>query len=323
MTAAEFLLKKVVIFSDLEAAEFQMLLSFMNGLRVEKGQTLFREGDEGGEMFIVLSGKIGITVTLSDGKELTISEIKTGDFFGEMSIIEQLPRSATALALQETELLSLQASDFLKLVESAPEAAVKILRRMLEISAQRLSSTGRFVSEMVQWGENARRRAITDEATGLFNRRYLEDSIDSLFRRAKMENRYFSYAMFDLDRFGSLNQTYGLPFGDRVIVEMSRRFSDAFAQSDILVRYGGDEFTFLFPDAPPEDALARCRKLCDVMRSIEFPEHPELRISCSIGVAVYPLHAQNLDQLKLAADKALYRAKEEGRDRAVTPEPDE
>jgi len=319
MTAAEFLLKKVMIFSELDASEFQLLLSLMNGLRIEKGERLFREGDEGAEMFIVLSGRIGISVTLSDGKELNFSEIKPGDFFGEMSIIEQLPRSASAVALVETELLSLQASDFIKLIDSAPEAAVKILSKMLGISAERLSSTGRFVSEMVQWGETARRRAITDEATGLFNRRYLEDTIESLFRRAKMENKFFSYAMFDLDRFGSLNKTYGLPFGDHVIVEMSKRFSEAFIQSDILVRYGGDEFTFLFPDSPPEEVLARCSKLCEVMRNIVFPEHPELRISCSIGVASFPLHAQTHEDLKESADKALYRAKEEGRDRAVTP----
>lgn len=321
MTAAEFLLKKIVIFSSLDAPEFQLLISLMNGQRCGKGETLFREGDKGAELFIVLTGKIGITVTLSDGNEMTISEIKAGDFFGEMSIIEQQPRSASAVALEETELLSLQASDFMKLIESAPPVAVKILHKMLGISAERLSSTGRFVSEMVQWGETARRRAITDEATGLFNRRYLEDSIGQLFRKAKMENRSFSYAMFDLDRFGDLNRKYGLPFGDHVIVEMSKHFTEAFIESDILVRYGGDEFTFLFPDSPPQEALARCSRLCEIMRTIEFPEHPELRISCSIGIASFPVHASKLDDLKEAADRALYRAKEEGRDRAVTPLP--
>ncbi len=264
MTAAEFLLKKIEIFSTLEPSEFQLLLSLMKGLRITKGETLFREGDEGAEMFILLGGTIGITVTLSDGNEMTISEIHTGDFFGEMSIIEQLPRSASAVALEDTDLLSLDAADFMKLIDTAPEAAVKILHKMLGINALRLNSTGRFVSEMVQWGENARRRAITDEATGLFNRRYLDDTIDSLFRRAKMEKKYFSYAMFDLDRFGALNKQYGLQFGDQVIVAMAKKFSEAFTESDILVRYGGDEFIFLFPDTLPSEVLERCRKLCSV-----------------------------------------------------------
>ncbi len=319
MNAAEFLLKKIEIFSSLGPSEFQLLISLMKGHHITKGETLFHEGDEGAEMFIMLKGTIAITVTLSDGNEMTISEIHTGDFLGEMSIIEQLPRSASAVALEDTDLLSLEAAEFMKLIETAPKAAVKILHKMLGINAVRLSSTGRFVSEMVQWGENARRRAITDEATGLFNRRYLDDTIDNLFRRAKMENRHFSYAMFDLDHFSTLNDTYGLPFGDQVIVEMTKTFSEAFIESDILVRYGGDEFTFLFPDSPPEEVLARCETLCRVMRSVRFPEHPELKITCSIGIASFPEDAVTLHDLKEAADKALYRAKEEGRDRALTP----
>lgn len=319
MTAAEFLLKKIEIFASLDPSEFQLLLSLMKGRHITKGETLFREGDEGAEMFIILNGTIAITVTLSDGNEMTISEVHTGNFLGEMSIIEQLPRSASAVALEDTDLLSLEAAEFMKLIETAPEVAVKILHKMLGINAVRLSSTGRFVSEMVQWGETARRRAITDEATGLFNRRYLDDTIGSLFRRAKMENRPFSYAMFDLDHFGDLNAKYGLPFGDHVIVEMSKRFKEAFIEKDILVRYGGDEFTFLFPDSTPDEVLDRCEKLCGVMRTIKFPEHPELQITCSIGIASYPEDATRLDDLKEAADKALYRAKEEGRDRALTP----
>jgi diguanylate cyclase (GGDEF)-like protein len=313
----EDILGEVGIFSTLDNEQRAFVYSLMRLSLCRKDEILFEEGSSGDEMFIVIQGLVNIEVTLSDGKKFEITRINAGNFFGEMSIIEQLPRSATCSALADSVFLRLKAGEFLSLLEKHPEAAVKILYGMLGITAERLANTGSFVSQMVVWGENARKRAITDEATGLFNRRYLDDSMDSFFRKAKMENRYLSYAMFDLDRFGTLNKNYGLPFGDSVIVTMSKCMPRAFEKTDILVRYGGDEFTFLFPDTTPDDALKRCEKLCEEIRSIIFPEHPELRISCSIGIAAYPVHADSIETLREAADKALYTAKETGRDRAV------
>lgn len=317
MSEAGELLKGIDIFSELSEAELSDLYALMNRRNLKEDEVLFREGDDGDEMFVVVDGSIEIDVALNDGKKVVIAVISAGDFLGEMSIVEQLPRSATCTAKRDSTLLSLSAKELLKMMDKKSSMAVKVLHRMAVIAAQRLQKTGQFVSEMVQWGENARKRAITDEATGLFNRRYLDDTLESLFRRAKMENRMLSYAMFDLDRFGSLNNTYGLAFGDHVIVEMSKKFSEVFITSDILVRYGGDEFTFIFPDSPPDEVLLRCDRLCEKLRQMNFEEHEELQISCSIGVASYPAHAQNLDDLKEAADKALYQAKEDGRDRTI------
>ncbi len=314
----EDILGKVGIFSTLDNEQRAFVYSLMRLTRCRKDEILFEEGSSGDEMFIIIQGSVSIEVTLSDGKKLEISRLNDGNFFGEMSIIEQLPRSATCTALTDSVFLGLKAEEFLSLIEKKPEAATKILYGMLGIIAQRLAATGSFVSQMVVWGENARKRAITDEATGLFNRRYLDDSMETFFRKAKLENKHLSYAMFDLDRFGTLNKNYGLPFGDSVIITMSKTFSKVFEKTDILVRYGGDEFTFLFPDTTPDDALKRCEKLCHEIRSIIFPEHPELRISCSIGIAAYPVHAESLENLREAADKALYLAKETGRDKAVT-----
>lgn len=315
---SEDILGGIGIFSTLDSTQRAFVYSLMRLSLCKKDEILFEEGSYGDEMFIVLQGTVNIEVTLSDGKKFEITRINAGDFFGEMSIIEQLPRSATCTALTDSVFLRLKSVEFLSIIEKSPEAAVKILYSMLGITAVRLASTGSFVSQMVVWGENARKRAITDEATGLFNRRYLDDSMDSFFRKAKMENKYLSYAMFDLDRFGALNKNYGLPFGDSVIITMSKSFPRVFEKTDILVRYGGDEFTFLFPDTSPEEALKRCERLCEEIRSIIFPEHPELRISCSIGIAAFPVHAQSIENLREAADKALYLAKETGRDRAVT-----
>ena len=190
-----------------------------------------------------------------------------------------------------------------------------MLRRMAAITATRLDSTGTLLSQMVKWGEGARKRAITDPATGLFNRRFYDESLDGIVRRAEVEGATLGLAMFDLDRFGSLNKEYGQAFGDRLIVESAAAFRRVFAPTDILVRYGGDEFAFLLPGRDAASALERCRAVNEEIRSLRFAEHPELRLTCSLGLAVFPTHARTLAELKDKADKALYRAKEGGRDR--------
>jgi diguanylate cyclase (GGDEF)-like protein len=178
---------------------------------------------------------------------------------------------------------------------------------MVCISAERLLKTGAFLSQMVQWGDQARKRAITDAATGLFNRRYLEDSMQDIVERARRDGSPLCFAMFDLDRFGKLNKAYGAEFCDRLILD---------AAAAILVRYGGDEFCFLLPATGLEAALKRSQALCQALRSLRFPEHPELRVSCSIGVAALG-PTGGATELRADADKALYMAKEAGRDRAL------
>jgi CRP-like cAMP-binding protein len=89
-----------------------------------------------------------------------------------MALLEQAPRSATCTALERTDCLVLGSGNFESLLREVPTAAAGVLERMLGIAAGRLVKTGSFVSQMVQWGDTARRRAITDAATGLFNRRY-------------------------------------------------------------------------------------------------------------------------------------------------------
>ncbi len=308
-------LGRIGIFAGLPPAERDQVAGRMKRRTCRKGETLFREGDPGDELFLVLSGSMAVTVKPEDGGEITLSEISAGGFLGEMSIIEQAPRSATCRALRDCELLTLSASDFLDLIRSRPRAAAAMLRRMAAITAARLDSTGALLSQMVKWGEGARKRAITDPATGLFNRRFYDESLDGIVRRAEVEGASLALAMFDLDRFGSLNKEHGQAFGDRLIVEAASVFRRVFASTDILVRYGGDEFAFILPGRDAASALDRCRAVNEEVRRLRFAEYPEVRLTCSLGVSVFPAHARTLAELKERADKALYRAKEGGRDR--------
>ncbi|HEY1406980.1 MAG TPA: GGDEF domain-containing protein [Spirochaetota bacterium] len=311
------ILRNIEIFSNLGEEKLSHLYTHMRHRSFPAGSRLFNEGDPGEELFVIIKGSVSIIVNIPDGKELVISEIGEGNFFGEMSIIEQAPRSAGCRTNCDTECLSLHADAFNSLIVNHPEVAGEIMKRMLAITAGRLVTIGSFLSQMVQWGESSRKRAITDPATGLFNRRYMDDSFESLFTRAKTEGRSLTYVMFDMDHFGSLNAKYGLEFGDKVIIRASDVFKSVFRTQDILVRYGGDEFIFILPDAGRTTAQSLCDNLCAAMRALRFDIDHELRLTCSMGFASFPSDANVPDELREKADKALYRAKENGRDRAM------
>jgi diguanylate cyclase (GGDEF)-like protein len=314
--AAGSILKSIDIFSSLAEEELGALARKMQRRSFSPGEAMFREGESGDEFFVVTSGLVSVSVRSGDAEEIELSRVGRGAFFGEMAILERAPRSATCKAIEATECLALKATDFEIILAETPNAAVGVFERMLAIAAGRLVKTGSFLSQMVQWGDAARRRAITDAATGLFNRRYLEDSFEGLVSRSSSSGSGFSFAMFDLDRFGKLNASYGAPFCDRLIVRVADSFRTVFGEEDILVRYGGDEFCFLLAH-PPAEAMRLCEAVCATLRALPFEEHPELRISCSIGVAHIPEAGLDPASLKDKADKALYLAKEGGRDRAV------
>ena len=171
MSTTGSFLRQVHILADLTDAEIVGIEKTLHVHNLTEAEVLFHEGDPGGELYIVESGSVGIRVHLEDGEELEIASLDEGDFFGEMSVFEKEPRSATCVAKTACRLLSLHESDLSAIINNAPGAAAKIMHRMLSVNRQRLDDTGEFLSDMVQWGEAARKRAITDEMTGLYNRR--------------------------------------------------------------------------------------------------------------------------------------------------------
>jgi len=315
-------LESVGIFAGLDGEDLEALRSLMSLVHHAAGELVFAEGEAGDRLFVLVEGAVSIGLHAADGDEILVSKVQPGGFFGEMAIFDRAPRSASCRCTEPSLLLSLSAAEFAAFSRERPRAASGIMQKMLGIQAARLLDTGSLASQMVQWGEAARRRAVTDEATGLFNRRFLDDSLEGLFSRARLEGAALSLAMFDLDHFGDLNKARGQEFGDMVIVELSKTFRKAFREGDILVRYGGDEFTFVLPGADPEVAEELCSGACRLVRELRLEAAPELRLTASIGYASFPAHASSVENLAAAADAALYRAKESGRDRTAGPTAD-
>ncbi|MDQ4126119.1 MAG: diguanylate cyclase, partial [Actinomycetota bacterium] len=180
--------------------------------------------------------------------------------------------------------------------------------------------------ENVLLHEEAQRLSITDGLTGVWNRRYFLMQFPQALAAAQRFQRPFSVLMLDLDTFKAINDTHGHQRGDAVLVEFAKRVTRVIREVDTFARYGGEEFICLLSETDLHGARTTAEKILDAIRSEPFgmPGEQPLTITVSIGVASYPLHGDTYKALVGAADKALYRAKQEGRDRVCTasePEP--
>ena len=321
---ASAFLETVGIFSLLDRAEIEGVLAHLASVDLAEGELLFREGDEGNELFIIREGGVRVSLCLPDGSDHEIARLAAGDFFGEMSIFDSAPRSASCRALAASSLDRLSKAGFNAIIDQNPRVALKLMYRMLNVTTQRLRDTGSIVSDMVTWGESARKRAVTDELTGVYNRRFLEDSLDGYLAEAREKGAPLSLVMADLDHFRRTNELHGQEKGDEAIKGMANAFRSSLRPTDVIARYGGDEFLLILPSTGPQEAMALMSAVCAKVAGLGILAHlggPLFNVTTSMGVASWPEHAADLPGLKAAADGALYRAKEEGRNRVICAVP--
>jgi diguanylate cyclase (GGDEF)-like protein/PAS domain S-box-containing protein len=159
-------------------------------------------------------------------------------------------------------------------------------------------------------------QSIRDPLTGLFNRRYMEESFERELHRANRDGSTIGAIMLDLDHFKQFNDIFGHDGGDVILEKFSELLLARTRKEDIVCRYGGEEFLIILPGASLEDTQGRAESLLGAVRNIAVSSRGrELGpISASIGVALYPRHGNTMGSLIGAADDALYRAKAGGRD---------
>jgi diguanylate cyclase (GGDEF)-like protein len=180
-----------------------------------------------------------------------------------------------------------------------------------------LAEQGGVAIENVLLHEDAQRLSLTDGLTGVWNRRYFQMQFRQVLATASRFDRSFSIMMLDLDHFKRVNDTHGHQRGDAILVEFSQRVSGALREIDTFARYGGEEFICLLAETGLGGAATTAEKIREVIKSKPFGgmgDEP-IALTVSIGVASYPEHGDSFRGLVEAADQALYRAKQEGRDR--------
>jgi len=168
-----------------------------------------------------------------------------------------------------------------------------------------------------QLRQSLRIQSVRDPLTGLFNRRYLDESLDRELARAARTHRALAVVMLDVDHFKEYNDAFGHATGDAVLGALGSLLHDELRGGDIACRFGGEEFTLVLPEATLEDAVRKAHLLREAARALKIP--PASRsITLSLGVAEFPEDGETAPSLLRAADLALYAAKEAGRDCVMT-----
>jgi len=166
-----------------------------------------------------------------------------------------------------------------------------------------------------------REHSLRDALTGCFNRAYALESLTAELRRAQRGRTPLSLIMFDVDKFKTVNDTYGHLLGDQLLGDVGKRLGELLRTSDVKCRYGGDEFLLILPDTPAAGASQVAESLRREMSRVALPTaEGEVRVTVSLGVVTAAKDEVDPQAIIARVDKALYRAKHGGRNRVYADE---
>jgi diguanylate cyclase (GGDEF)-like protein/PAS domain S-box-containing protein len=214
----------------------------------------------------------------------------------------------------KNEVLGLLELKLAEPVDANPESSrsAKAIRHRAAITAEYF---GRALVSLRQ-RENLLIESVRDPLTGLFNRRYMEESMERELNRAARSHRPLSIIMLDVDYFKSFNDTHGHAAGDAMLSALGKMLMARTRQGDIACRYGGEEFLLILPEAPLEVATQRAEQLRTETQKLRVKlDGVDLElVTLSLGVAAFPKHGSTPRELLASADSHLYLAKNAGRD---------
>ncbi len=314
---------RINIFSEFDYDELAAIERYFTLMRFKKGDTIIEQNSIKKVLFIIIEGKIVSTMVLPETIEKKRKEYGPGDFFGEMSLLGERPSFDTFVAEKDSHIITIKEEELELLIEKSPVIAVKFISQLLTLIIQRLRDSSKFLADVVQWGEDASRRAITDNLTGIYNRAFLEDALVNFFKISKSNNKNLSLIMLDIDNFRETNEIIGDEAGNKVILDSVKLINNIISKHGIIARYGGDEFSILLPEADLEKASKIAEEIRRTIEKHDFSEYLQgrnLPITTSIGICSFPETAKDLQTFKDKADQSLLKAKDLGRNRVVSLE---
>ena len=192
-------------------------------------------------------------------------------------------------------------------------------QRSLQQLALTVGETIKLSLSNLKLRDELRQQALHDPLTGLFNRRYLDETLPRELHMAQRRNAPLSVVMLDLDGFKQFNDSFGHGPGDSLLREFGRVLRERLRKSDISCRYGGDEFVLVLPDSSIADTQERLEQIRIFITGlpIQYGEQVLGMITLSAGIAQTPEHGTTVSELLRAADEAMYAAKQDGGDRSV------
>ena len=312
------LLRRTILFHELTPVQLQPIAASTQVVAFAAGDFLMRQGDPGDSIFIISSGRIevlaGDAAHLDDpAASIVISSLSTGDTVGELALLDGKPRSASCVALAPTTCLKLERHAFLE----AARRHWPLARALFAVLADRL----RYAD--ARMAEHAR-----DPLTGIYNRKALLEMYERERSRAERvarehaergglgapHNNRLAIIFADVDKFKTINDTYGHLVGDEVLCNVAKTLQQTVRLSDVVARFGGDEFVVLMPESTKAGAEHVAKRMKLIFQEMTGPLAHPVPYTVSVGVAVSDaFHPPPLAELMAEADAAMYRQKSKQR----------
>jgi len=299
---------KILIVDDLpiEAARLQEILGTENfevKLQPDPSQILAVTAEDEFDLII-----ISLTLASEDGLRLC-SQIRSNERTRQTPVLlvdDSVDIKKTARALE------LGGNDYLLRPYDKAELKARV---------KTLLKRKRYQDKLRANYETSLSMALVDSLTGLFNRRYFDVHFDKILEKSRRENfKPVGVLSVDVDKFKSINDTYGHPVGDEVLVELANRLKNSMRPSDMVARLGGEEFVVILPESRPEQVRMIAERLRLIIAEKSFPIKggaEQLTVTASIGATVTHAEPETAADIFKRADAALYQAKETGRNRVV------
>jgi diguanylate cyclase (GGDEF)-like protein len=310
--ASDHALDKLQLFEGVDRDSIARMLAQCPVLRLEAGQPV-ADGASGekAHLYVVLRGALGGTTR--DIHDITTTKVLPGECIGELSVLDDQASPVTVIALQDSEVLAIDSATLWRLIDESNGVA----RNLLRMLAFRIRAANAQIRKRQKLGEFYRQLSMIDGLTGLQNRSWLNEQLPTLVESAHTVDNPLSLIMIDIDHFKRFNDEHGHLAGDDALRAAAKVLSEELRPRDFAVRYGGEEMMVILPNTNRKAAAIVAQRLCERMRTaLVFSDlvKPLPHITASFGVATLA-EGQPADALIENADRALYRAKEAGRNR--------
>lgn len=300
------------IFKGVNVEDLQHLIAECELFALSSGQTLIHANTKNDYFNIILTGSMRVFLDAENSEEYI--SLMPGDCVGELSVFDGAYTSAKVVAESDSLLLRIREETLWRLVRASHSFA----RNLLFVLAKRLRNDNIAIISGLRHQRELESIANIDGLTGLYNRRWMNEFFKRQISRALSDNKPLALILADLDNFKRINDNHGHMVGDEVLSAVASVLTLQVRPTDLLARFGGEEFAMILPDTSPDNAKLIAERVRTAIEStrIEFNNdvHLEINLTLSLGVSSLML-GDDINNLLTRADHALYQAKRNGRNR--------
>jgi diguanylate cyclase (GGDEF)-like protein len=303
------LLQGIALFRGIDAESMSDLLPQCGRIDVKEGHVLLSPERENHCVYVVLSGRLSVHLGALEAPK--IADLGPGACAGEMSLIEDKDPSAFVVATEESHLMVISHTLLWRMVDRSHT----FCKNLLIVLSERVRSDNEYIASSLGVLRQAERNAHTDALTGLGNRHWMRTMFEREVTRTLHSNKALCLMMIDVDNFKSFNDRYGHIAGDSALVAVAEALREYLRPTDLVARFGGDEFAVLLPDLKLKQARQTAERIRQQISGLS-PASLSTAITVSIGIADRT-DRDDVATLVQRADAAMYDAKEAGRNRVA------